>query len=116
MWCDSKRHRRQTCGQLRSFRQSHEAHAKRLVWRQPVRWTTQAASKGRTAMQRIAVFALTLVLTAVAAVPQANADSYPSPPIRLIIGFPPGSPPAITARLVGDVMSRSLGQQVVVEA
>ena len=67
-------------------------------------------------MQRIAVFALTLVLTAVAAVPQANADSYPSRPIRLIIGFPPGSAADITARLVGDDMSRTLGQQVVVEA
>jgi tripartite-type tricarboxylate transporter receptor subunit TctC len=67
-------------------------------------------------MQRIAVFALTLVLTAVAAVPQANADSYPSRPIRLIIGFPPGSAADITARLVGDAMSRTLGQQVVVEA
>jgi len=67
-------------------------------------------------MQRIAVFALTLVLTAVAAVPQANADSYSSRPIRLIIGFPPGSAADITARLVGDVISRSLGQQVVVKA
>jgi tripartite-type tricarboxylate transporter receptor subunit TctC len=67
-------------------------------------------------MQRIAVFALTLVLTAVATVLQANADSYPSRPIRLIIGFPPGSAADITARLVGDAMSRTLGQQVVVEA
>ena len=67
-------------------------------------------------MQRIAVFALTLVLTAAAAVPRANADSYPSRPIRLIIGFPPGSAADITARLVGDIMSRTLGQQVVVEA
>ena len=64
-------------------------------------------------MQRIAVFALTLVLTAVAAVPQANADSYPSRPIRLIIGFPPGSAADITARLVGDAMTRTLGQQLV---
>src|SRR5262245_18430059 len=67
-------------------------------------------------MQRVAVFALTLALTAVAAVPQANADSYPSRPIRLIIGLPPGSAADITARLVGDAISRTLGQQVVVEA
>ena len=67
-------------------------------------------------MQRIAVFALTLALTAVAAVPQGKAESYPSRPIRLIIGFPPGSAADITARLVGDAMSRTLGQQVVVEA
>src|SRR5215831_13338498 len=66
-------------------------------------------------MQRIAVFALTLVLTAVAAVPQANADSYPSRPIRVIVGFPPGSAADITARLVGDSMSRTLGQQLVIE-
>src|SRR5262245_9386789 len=76
----------------------------------------RAASKGRTAMHRIAVLALTLALTVVAAVPNASADSYPSRPIRLIIGFPPGSAADITARLVGDVMSRTLGQQIVVEA
>jgi len=67
-------------------------------------------------MQRIAIFALTLALTAVAAVPQANADSYPSRPIRLIIGFPPGSAADITARIVGAAMSETLGQQVVVES
>jgi tripartite-type tricarboxylate transporter receptor subunit TctC len=60
--------------------------------------------------------ALTLALCAVAAGPQANADTYPSRPIRLIIGFPPGSAADITARLVGDVMSRTLGQQIIVEA
>jgi tripartite-type tricarboxylate transporter receptor subunit TctC len=67
-------------------------------------------------MQRIAVLALTLALTAVAAASNGNADNYPSRPIRLIIGFPPGSAADITARLVGDAMSRTLGQQVVVEA
>jgi len=67
-------------------------------------------------MQRIAMLGLTLALSAVAAVPQGSADTYPSKPIRLIIGFPPGSAADITARLVGDSMSRTLGQQVVIEA
>ncbi len=67
-------------------------------------------------MHRIALFALTLTMTAVAAVPKGNADNYPSRPIRLIVGFPPGSAADITGRLVGDAMSRTLGQQVVVEA
>jgi tripartite-type tricarboxylate transporter receptor subunit TctC len=67
-------------------------------------------------MQRIAAFALTLALAAVAAVPQGRADDFPSRPLRLIIGFPPGSAADITARLVGDAMSQSLGQQVVVES
>ena len=67
-------------------------------------------------MQRIAFLALTLAMSAVAAVPKGNAENYPSRSIRLIVGFPPGSAADITARLIGDFMSRTLGQQVVVEA
>jgi tripartite-type tricarboxylate transporter receptor subunit TctC len=67
-------------------------------------------------MQRITVLGLTLALTAVAALPQARADDFPSRPVRLIIGFPPGSAADITARLVGNAMSQTLGQQVVIEA
>jgi tripartite-type tricarboxylate transporter receptor subunit TctC len=67
-------------------------------------------------MPRIAVLGLALALSAVAAVPQARADEYPSKQIRLIIGFPPGSAADITARLVGDSMSKTLGQQIIVEA
>jgi tripartite-type tricarboxylate transporter receptor subunit TctC len=67
-------------------------------------------------MHRFAALGLTLALAAIAAAPQARADDYPSRPIRLIIGFPPGSAADITARLVGDSMSRTLGQQIVVEA
>ena len=66
-------------------------------------------------MQRFALFGLALVAT-LAAAPQTRADDYPSRPIRLIIGFPPGSAADITARLVGDSMSKTLGQQIVVEA
>ena len=67
-------------------------------------------------MLRIAVLGLTLALTAVAAAPQPHADEFPSRPLRLIIGFPPGSAADITARLVGAAMSQTLGQQIVVEA
>jgi len=67
-------------------------------------------------VQRIAFLALTLAMSAVAAVPKGNAENYPSRSIRLIVGSPPGSAADITARLVGDFMSRTLGQQVVVEA
>jgi tripartite-type tricarboxylate transporter receptor subunit TctC len=67
-------------------------------------------------MQRFVVLGVTLALTAVAAVAQENVDNFPSRPLRLIIGFPPGSAADITARLVGSVMSQTLGQQVIVEA
>ena len=67
-------------------------------------------------MQRIFVLCLTLALTAVAPGPKARADDFPSRSIRLMIGFPPGSAADITARLVGDAMSKTLGQQIIVEA
>jgi tripartite-type tricarboxylate transporter receptor subunit TctC len=67
-------------------------------------------------MRRIAVLGLTLALAAVAAAPRAHADDFPSRPLRLMIGFPPGSAADITARLVGAAMSDTLGQQIVVEA
>src|SRR5262245_22502909 len=73
-------------------------------------------TKGRTGMQRVAVLALTLALTGLAALPQGRADDFPSRPLRLLIGFPPGSAADITARVVGDSMSQTLGQQVVVES
>ena len=42
-------------------------------------------------------------------------DAYPSRPIRLIVGFSPGSASDITARLFARGASDVLGQQVVVE-
>jgi tripartite-type tricarboxylate transporter receptor subunit TctC len=67
-------------------------------------------------MQRIAILALTLALGAAAAVAHGHAGDFPSQPLRLIIGFPPGSAADISARLVGAAMSDTLGQQVVVES
>src|SRR5215211_5993585 len=67
-------------------------------------------------MRRTAVLGLILALTTVVGVPHGRAGDFPSQPIRLIIGFPPGSAADITARVVGAAMSETLGQQVVVES
>src|SRR5436305_10672425 len=67
-------------------------------------------------MRRIVILGLSLVLSAAVAVAQGRAGDFPSQPIRLIIGFPPGSAADITARIVGAAMSETLGQQVVVES
>jgi tripartite-type tricarboxylate transporter receptor subunit TctC len=45
----------------------------------------------------------------------AMAQSYPAQPIRILIGFGPGSAADILARLVGKQMEVSLGQPIVVE-
>jgi tripartite-type tricarboxylate transporter receptor subunit TctC len=55
------------------------------------------------------------VLIAFAAVSAAQAQDYPTGPIHLISGFPPGTTADISARVVGTRMSQILGQQIVVE-
>jgi tripartite-type tricarboxylate transporter receptor subunit TctC len=45
----------------------------------------------------------------------ALAQSYPERPIKLIVPYPPGGPIDTMARLVGQVLSTGLGQQVIVE-
>ena len=46
----------------------------------------------------------------------ATAQTYPTRPVRLIIGYPPGGSADITARLIGQWLSERLGQPVVVES
>ena len=46
----------------------------------------------------------------------AWADTYPSRPARIIVGFPAGGPQDITARLIAQWLSERLGQQFIVES
>jgi tripartite-type tricarboxylate transporter receptor subunit TctC len=45
----------------------------------------------------------------------ARAQSYPSRPVRIIVGFPPGGPTDIFARLIGEWLSKRIGQPFIIE-
>ena len=46
----------------------------------------------------------------------AEAQTYPTRPVRMIIGYPPGGSADITARLTGQWLSERLGQPVIIES
>src|ERR1700722_13353882 len=45
----------------------------------------------------------------------AFADNFPSRPVRLVEGYPPGLTPDIVARLVAQSMSERMGQEFVID-
>ena len=45
----------------------------------------------------------------------ARAQAYPARPIAIIVPFPPGGSTDVAARIVADHMSRTLGQQLIVQ-
>jgi tripartite-type tricarboxylate transporter receptor subunit TctC len=63
--------------------------------------------------RRRCAFALAGLLAA-SALPTLAQD-YPAKPIRLVVGFPPGGPADLVARVVGEKLARLLGQPVLVE-
>jgi tripartite-type tricarboxylate transporter receptor subunit TctC len=58
---------------------------------------------------------LAVFLFAVAATAAAHAQSYPSRPIRLVVSFAAGGGVDLVARLVGQKLAESWGQQVVID-
>jgi tripartite-type tricarboxylate transporter receptor subunit TctC len=45
----------------------------------------------------------------------ARAQAYPTRPVRIISGFPPGGPSDLLARLLGQWLSERLGQPFIIE-
>ena len=45
----------------------------------------------------------------------AEPNDWPQKPIKIVVGFAPGTPPDIFARLYGDYVSKKVGQPVIVD-
>jgi tripartite-type tricarboxylate transporter receptor subunit TctC len=62
------------------------------------------------------ILAVILAVSAILTAPDAAAQTpYPEKPIRIVVGFPPGSPSDTIARLLGQKFVESWGKPVVVE-
>ena len=57
----------------------------------------------------------TAALAATVVAPFAHAQSWPSRPIRVLVGYPPGGFTDVTARLICDKLQARLGQPVLVD-
>ena len=57
---------------------------------------------------------LAAALAAPAAIAQ-GAAAYPSKPVRMLVGFPPGGAADFVARALGEPLARELGQPIVIE-
>ena len=68
-------------------------------------------SKDRLALDRCVAVAAAAALSTASAV----AQDYPAKPIRMLVGYPPGGPTDLSARLAAQHLSQALGQQVVVD-
>ena len=63
-----------------------------------------------------AVVRLAMALVSLAAVlPAHSQDAYPTRPLRLVVPYPPGGASDVTARLIGQKVAESWGQQVVID-
>jgi tripartite-type tricarboxylate transporter receptor subunit TctC len=64
---------------------------------------------------RKTLFGLVCLLSLVAGTAPCSAADYPNRPVRWLIGFAPGGPVDIVARIMAQWLSEHFGQQVVVE-
>jgi tripartite-type tricarboxylate transporter receptor subunit TctC len=66
-------------------------------------------------MHRFVVRALGALLLSALATAACAQQAWPTKPLRLLIGFPPGSVQDLSARAISDALGKALGEPVVVE-
>jgi len=62
-----------------------------------------------------ALLGTVILLAAIAAVPSAHAQDYPTRTVKIIVPFPAGGSADVIPRIVGDWLSHKWGQPVIIE-
>jgi tripartite-type tricarboxylate transporter receptor subunit TctC len=72
-------------------------------------------TQGHMPFSRFIAAALAIAAMLVTGSALAQAAPYPSRPIKIVVGFPPGGSSDATARMLATALSEKLGQPVIVE-
>src|SRR5450432_3875223 len=67
------------------------------------------------ALWRAVMFSLVCLACLAGTMAPSSAGDYPNRPVRWLIGFAPGGPVDVVARIMGQFLSEHFGQQFVVE-
>src|SRR6267143_3539719 len=78
------------------------------------RWASETGRQREGRMKQISSLMFGLLALLIVGSPAAQT-TYPEKPIRIVIGFPPGGPTDIVARLVGQKFAEAWGKPVLVE-
>src|SRR5262245_13162658 len=79
----------------------------------PPNHAARSARAGRNGM-RARAFPTIIAVLALGAT-SALAQTYPTHPVSIVVGYPPGATSDLLARTVGDPLSTALGQPVVID-
>jgi tripartite-type tricarboxylate transporter receptor subunit TctC len=67
------------------------------------------------AFSRAGLFGLACLMSLAGGIIPSSAADYPDRPVRWVIGFAPGGPVDIVARIMSQFLSEHFGQQFIVE-
>ncbi len=67
------------------------------------------------ASARAAILAVLAVLPCIAPAAYAQSPAWPTKPVKIVVAYPPGGSTDIAARIVAEKLSKTTGQQFVVE-
>ena len=68
-----------------------------------------------TILSRRTMFGAVAVAASLGFAGAAQAQAYPNKPITMFVAFAAGGPTDVIARIVSEHMSKTLGQQIVIE-